>query len=128
MCFCRVSEYQVDNNSPKVVYKAMRLLATDKVMPLHYYTNKYYSIGSVIRASKDVSISHMDRLHVFEGEAVHAYTDRYKAIAVTICAQDLVKHPLVVVECKIPLGSPYWVDELNKEIAAKEMIITNINI
>jgi len=128
MCFYRTSKHQVDNNSPKVVYKVMRLLSTAKVMPIHYYTNKYYSIGSTIRASKDVSTSDMDELDIFEGEVVHAYTDKNRALAVTIFIQQFVINPLVIVECKIPLGDPYWINEDNKEIAAKEMKIINIDI
>lgn len=128
MCFNRTSEHQVDNNSPKVVYKVMRLLTADKVMPLYYFTNRYYSIGSTIRASKDVSTADMDKLPIFEEEVVHAYINEYRAIGVTIFMQEFVRHPLVVVECKIPLGVPYWVNENSAEIAAKEMKIININI
>lgn len=128
MCFCRISKHQVDNNSPKVVYKVMRFLTTNKVMPLHYYTNRYYSIGNTIKASKDVSTTDMDKLNIFEGEVVHAYTNRYKATATAIFMQEFVSNPLVVVECKIPLGTPYWIDENHMEIAAKEMKIININI
>jgi len=126
MCFCRTSKHQVDNNSSKVVYKVMRLISTAKVMPLHYYTNRYYSIGSTIRASKDVSTADMDKLTIFEGEVVHAYTSKYKATAVIIQIQEFVNHPLVIVKCKIPLGIPYWINEDAMEIAAKEMKIINI--
>lgn len=128
MCFYRTSKHQVDNNSPKVAYKVMRLLSTAKVMPLHYYTNKYYSIGSTIRASKDVSTSDMDKMLFFEGEVVHAYTDRNRALACAIFTQQFINHCLVVVECKIPLGVPYWINEGSMEIAAKEMKIINIDI
>lgn len=106
----------------------MRLLSTAKVMPLHYYTNRYYSIGSTIRASKDVSTADMDKLSVFEGEVVHAFTNRNKAMASAMFIQPLVNHLLVVVECKIPLGVPYWINEDSMEIAAKEMKIINIDI
>ena len=126
MCFCRTSKHQVNNNSTKVVYKVMRLLTADKVMPLHYYTNKYYSVGSTIRASIDIPTSDMDELNFFEGEAVHAYTEKCRAIVAAIFTQQFTRHRLVVVECKIPLGTPYWIDEDHMEIAAKEMKIINI--
>lgn len=128
MCFYRISKHQIDNNSPKVVYKVMRLLSTAKVVPIHYYKNKYYSIGSTIMASKDVSTSDMDELGIFEGEVVHAYTDRYRATSVIIQIQDFIINPLVVVECKIPSGVPYWINKNSAEIVAKEMKITNIDI
>ena len=128
MCFYRTSKHQVDNDNQKVVYKVMRLTSTAKVMPLYHYTNKYYSVGSTIRASKDVSTSDMDELSIFEGEAVHAYTDRHRALALAIFTTQFTSHLLVIAECKIPSGVPYWINEDKKEIAAKEMKIINIGI
>lgn len=127
MCFCRISTHKC-SDTPITVYKVMRFLSTDAVMPLYYYTNRYYSIGSTIKASKDVSTTVMDKLNIFEGEVVHAYTDISRAIACAMSTQLFVGHPLVVVECKIPLGVPYWVNEDKMEIAAKEMKIINIDI
>ena len=127
MCFCRKSKHQIDNNSPKVVYKVMRLLSADKVAPVYYYTDKYYSIGSTLRASKDVPVDKMDSLCIFEGEVVHAYTNKFKATSAAIFLMEFCSLPTVVVECKIPLGTPYWINECNMEIAAKEMKIVNIS-
>lgn len=128
MCFCRTSKHRTDNNSSTVVYKAMRLLTTDKVMPVFYYTNKYYSIGSVLRASEDVPVSEMDKLYAFEGEVVHAYTSKAKATNVAIFLKEFCSMPVAVVECVIPAGAPYWVSEYHHEIAAKEMKITAIHL
>lgn len=127
MCFCRTSKHKIDNNSSTVVYKAMRLLTADKVMPVFYYTNKYYSIGSVLRASEDVPVNEMDKLYTFEGEVVHAYTSKAKATTVAIFLKEFCSMSVAVVECVIPAGVPYWVSEYHHEIAAKEMKITAIH-
>lgn len=106
----------------------MSLLSADKVIPVHYHTNKYYSIGSTLRASEDVPVDEMDKLYNFEGEVVHAYTDRFKATSAAIFLKAFCSTPTVVVECVIPAGAPYWVNELNHEIVAKEMKITAIHL
>lgn len=106
----------------------MRLITADKVMPVFYYTNKYYSIGNTLRASKDVPVDEMDKLHIFEGEVVHAYTNKYKATTVALFLKRFCSMPTVVVECVIPADVPYWVSEYHREIAAKEMKITAIHL
>lgn len=128
MCFYKMNNHQVDNNSPKVVYKTMRLLSADKVMPIYYCTYKYYPIGSTIRASEDVPVDEMDKLYTFEGEVVHAYTNRFKATSTAIFLKEFCALPTVVVECVIPAGVPYWVNEHDREIVAKEMKITAIHL
>ena len=128
MCFCKIHSHQVDNNSPKVVYKTMRLLSADKVIPFYNYTNNHYSIGSTLRASEDVPVDEMDKLYTFEGEVVHAYANRFKATGAAIFLKEFCSIPTVVVECVIPAGVPYWVNELHHEIVAKEMKITAIHL
>lgn len=106
----------------------MRLLTADKVIPVHYYTNKCYPIGSTLRASKDVPVDEMDKLDIFEGEVVHAYTSKVKATSVALFLKGFCSMPTAVVECVIPAGVHYWVSEYHHEIAAKEMKITAIHL
>lgn len=128
MCFCRTSKHKTDNNSSTVVYKVMRLLTTDKVTSVYYHTTKCHSIGSTLRASKDIPVDEIDKLYILEGEVVHAYTNKFKATSIALFLKAFCSMPVAVVECVIPAGVPYWVSEYHHEIAAKEMKITAIHL
>lgn len=127
MCFCRTSKHQTDNNSSKVVYKVMRLGHANKVQPLFYYTDEWYSIGCTIEAANNTPVVEIDQMGILEGQVVHAYT-KDRAWEVNSFLKQMLGIYAVVVKCEIPAGVPYWVNEHSNEVAAKEMKITAIHL
>jgi len=112
-----------------ICYKVLRRSREDG----HYYTpyqeKKVLIHGHICSASKErlqeceIGLFTSVTRWMVKGEGVHAYTKMEKAIMYTIdvCYLD----PSVIVQCRIPAGTEYWLGE-NDEIAARVLYLEKI--
>ena len=122
MCFISQSTHKVAKH-PIKCYKVMNYWMEDKLYSL-FYRRLPFKIGDEICAAVNVPTDKLDYFETLEGEVVHSYTTYLRAkrlfdsigIPRTVC----------IVECEIPKGVDYWVNNYDGEYASKKVIIKNL--
>ena len=123
MCFISQSTHKVAKH-PIKCYKVMNYwIAEDKLYSL-FFRRLPVKIGEEIRAAIKVPTYKLDYFEILEGEVVHSYTTYLRAK----CLLDSIGIPRTtcIVECEIPEGEDYWVNNDDGEYASKRVIITRI--
>ena len=123
MCFYSKSTHKVAKH-PIKCYKVMNYWMAENNLYSLFYTRLPFKIGDEIRAAVNVPTDKLDYFEILEGEVVHSYTTYSRAKLMF----DSFGLPCItrIVECEIPEGEDYWVNNDDCEYASKKVIIKNL--
>lgn len=123
MCFISQSTHEVAKH-PIKCYKVMNYWFAENNLYSLFYRHLPFKIGDEIRAAVNVPTDKLDYFEILEGEVVHSYTTYSRAKRLF----DSIGLPRTacIVECEIPEGVDYWVNNYDGEYASKKVIIKNL--